>query len=81
MLLAGIGIGFIPFAPGVGIVGGSSAAISAACHPPLAGEDDGKRMAIEKVQWGVGSTDEDGVGHCAFLNGKVGHLEVGEMYR
>ena len=41
-----------------------SAAISAACHPPLPDEDEAYRFL---VRWGVVSEDDKGVGHCPLL--------------
>jgi hypothetical protein len=80
LLLISIGIGFVPFQPGVNIVGSSSAAISAACHPPFGEEIEGKQMSYQKLKWGVVAVREDGIGHCAFSSGEVGPLEVGKKY-
>lgn len=80
MLLIGIGIGFVPFEPGVNIVGSSSAAISAACHPPFGEEVERKTVCYQKLKWGVVAVREDGIGHCAFSSGEVEPLKLGEKY-
>ncbi|XPS68893.1 hypothetical protein M3J09_001172 [Ascochyta lentis] len=80
LLIAGIGVGFVPFQPGVNVVGSSSVAISAACHLPMSQELEGKAVARGKVKWGVVEAEEGGVGHCAVSSGEVGPLEVGQRY-
>ena len=81
MFFVGIGIGYIPLKPGVGIVGNRSIAISAACHPTLTKDNDTKAVAYEKVSWGVVSPDSTGVHRCAFSSGEVRPMQVGVEYK
>jgi len=75
-----IGFGYIPYKPGMPLAGSCSLAISAACHPEKrVGLDDGV-LSEQKLQWGVVSTDADGVGHCAFSSEDVDPLVKGRMY-
>ncbi|KAK3637796.1 hypothetical protein LTR56_012002 [Elasticomyces elasticus] len=54
-----------------------SAAISAACHPP---EGDFE-AALFRIQWGVVSVDEHGVGHCSLTTARdVLPPELGQRY-
>ncbi|CAI6331455.1 unnamed protein product [Periconia digitata] len=62
------------------LVGSCSIAISAACHPLLSGEDEGRDLAQEKLQWGVVGENPDGSGHCSFSGGPVDELKKGGMY-
>jgi hypothetical protein len=80
MLVSVVGFGYIPYKTGMPLVGSSSLAISAACHPeenPGTGED---ALSRQELQWGVVSTGLDGVGHCAFSSKEVGPLLDGRVY-
>lgn len=77
MIIAVIAFGYIPYKQGMPLAGSSSMAISAACHP---GDGDGAAAAVEKVQWGVVSVDEDGIGHCSFSMQKVTPPVEGQIY-
>ncbi|KAL6705062.1 hypothetical protein ACN47E_007321 [Coniothyrium glycines] len=79
MVIVLLAVGFIPYKKGMPPAGSCSLAISAACHS--VGQDiDGDEVSMEKLQWGVVSVDEDGIGHCAFSAGEVEPLVEGEMY-
>ena len=58
----------------------SSAAISAACHPPPWDVD----AHLKPVLWGEVSTSisskNSGVGHCSFSSGPVEHVQDGKRY-
>ena len=79
MVAAIIGFGFVPFKPGMNLVGSCSVAISAACHL-AAGEVDGYEAAMAKLQWGDVGVSEEGVGHCAFSTKKVKLPKDGVLY-
>ncbi|KAH9878106.1 hypothetical protein J1614_003323 [Plenodomus biglobosus] len=71
-----IAIGYVPYRGGMPVAGSCSMAISAACHV----EEDGPNAAAEKLQWGVVSVGEDGVGHCAFSTNEVRAPVEGAIY-
>lgn len=77
MVIGLVGFGYVPYKQGMPLAGSSSMAISAACHP---GNVDGETAAVEKVQWGVVSVDEDGIGHCSFSTQDVKPPIEGDMY-
>lgn len=79
MIAAVVGIGFIPYKRGMPLVASCSVAISAACHPDHA-EGELEALSEQKLQWGVVSTDEDGIGHCAFSSREVGPVVKGCIY-
>ena len=75
------------------LAGTCSAAISAACHGPLAfvgnggqreGEVEGKWARTQHhllpVQWGVLASEEGRVGHCGFSSGEIGKVKEGKVY-
>jgi hypothetical protein len=80
MLVAVIAFGFIPYKRGMPLVGSCSLAISAACHPDQYDEDKGSLLSEQKLQWGVVSTGEDGIGHCAFSGKEVTQPIKGQTY-
>jgi hypothetical protein len=80
MLAALVASGFIPYKRGMPLVGNCSLAISAACHPHQNPEDEAILLSEQKVQWGVVSTNEDGIGHCAFSSEEVTNLVKGRAY-
>jgi hypothetical protein len=61
-ILIGIAFGFRRYEAGIPLVGSCSAAIAAACHPPDTEPED---MAEQPLKWGIVSTSEDGIAHCA----------------
>lgn len=73
-----IAIGYVPYRRGMPVAGSCSMAISAACHV----EEDGPNAAAaaKKLQWGVVSVGEDGVGHCAFSTKEVHAPVEGAIY-
>ncbi|KAH7411965.1 hypothetical protein DE146DRAFT_751110 [Phaeosphaeria sp. MPI-PUGE-AT-0046c] len=77
MIIALIGFGRMPYKQGMPLAGSSSMAISAACHP---GNIDGATSSAKKVQWGVVSVDEDGIGHCSFSTNVVTSPIKGNLY-
>lgn len=80
MVIASIGFGYIPYAPGMNLVGSCSAAMSAACHSAKWDPADGHKTARSKLKWGVVDVGEDGVGHCAFSMRKVRFPKHGKVY-
>ena len=80
MLAAVVGFGYIPYKSGMPLAASSSLAISAACHPDRDSEIEDIALSEQKLQWGVVSTNEEGIGHCAFSNKEVGPLVKGRMY-
>lgn len=80
MVIAIVAFGFVPYKQGMTLAGNCSMAISAACHLDESVDDDGEMVALKKVQWGVVSVGEDGVGHCGFSTGTVSTPIEGEMY-
>jgi hypothetical protein len=80
MIVAVVGVGFIPYKHGMPLAGSCSLSISAACHPGqhVAAEDT--ILSEQELQWGVVSTSVDGVGHCAFSSKEVGPLVTGRTY-
>lgn len=71
MIIAIVAFGFMPYKQGMPLAGSSSMAISAACHLDKSVDADGATAAVEKVQWGVVGTSEDGIGHCSFSTQEV----------
>ena len=63
MVLVGILMGLRRYEPGMPLVRSSSAAIAAACHPSASEPGD---MVCRPLKWGLVSTDDEGVSHCAF---------------
>lgn len=80
MVATVVGFGYIPYKSGMPLAGSCSLAISAACHPEKDTEDDSVSLSEQKLQWGVVSTSNDGIGHCAFTSKEVGPLVEGRMY-
>lgn len=89
MVAVGIGIGYIPYNPGMTLAGSCSAAMSAACHHGEQERVDGYEAARSKLKWGVvGKSQaesieygiEEGIGHCAFSSQEVEFPESGKMY-
>jgi hypothetical protein len=80
MVIAIIAFGFVPYKQGMPLAGSSSMAISAACHLDKRLEVDGPTAAVEKVQWGVTTMGDDGVGHCSFSTGDVTAPVTGQLY-
>lgn len=68
--------GFRRYEKGIPLAGSSSAAISAACHPPE--EDVG--ASILPVMWGEVKTEDSAVGHCCFTSFAVSTPVEGNMY-
>lgn len=75
MVVLIIAFGYIPYRQGMPLAGSCSMAISAACHPV-----DEDRPSQEKVQWGVVSASNDGIGHCSFSSKPVNTPVKGETY-
>lgn len=80
MVLGIVAFGHVPYKQGMTLAGNCSMAISAACHLDRRVDRNGLETAREKVQWGVVSVGDDGVGHCGFTTGSVVAPVVGEMY-
>lgn len=76
LVLAVVLIGFRRYDKGIPLAGGSSAAISAACHPPE--EDVDARLL--PVMWGEVNTEDSAVGHCCFTSFAVSTPVEGNMY-
>ena len=79
MLIALVGVGYIPYNRTMPLAGSCSMVISAACHPEKAAQD---QISSQKLQWGVvqmAATDED-VGHCSFSASPVEPPAVGRVY-
>ena len=68
--------GFRRYEKGIPLAGSSSAAISAACHPP---EDDVDARFL-LVMWGDVKTEDSAVGHCCFTSFAVSTPVEGSMY-
>jgi hypothetical protein len=64
IFIAGVGLGLRKYKGGMPLAGSCSAALSAACHPPL----DEAEVALVPVKWGVVGIYR-GIGHCA-LSGR-----------
>jgi hypothetical protein len=80
MVLGIVAFGFVPYKQGMPLAGNSSMAISAACHLDERLDPDGAAVAVDKVQWGVVSVGEDGVGHCSFSTKEVTRPVEGDVY-
>jgi len=82
MVVSIVGMGCISYRRGMPLAGSNSRAISAACHSLGDGEADQGRgqEALEKLQWGVMETGEDGLGHCGFSSNHVTAPVEGEVY-
>ncbi|KAF2846178.1 hypothetical protein T440DRAFT_246501 [Plenodomus tracheiphilus IPT5] len=76
MVVSIIAFGYVPYKRGMPLAGSCSLAISAACH----GEENEGNAAMEKLQWGVVSMGQDGVGHCAFSTKEVRGPAEGAVY-
>jgi hypothetical protein len=80
--LAGIAMGRLKYSAGMPLASSCSAAISAACHPPVEDVD----AHLLPVQWGVvsyenrASDGEEGVGHCSFSSMPVEQPVPGRLY-
>ena len=81
MVVALIGFGYIPYKSKMPLAASCSLAISAACHPQEQSGPEGGALSEQKLQWGVVSVDQEGIGHCAFSSKEVGPLVKGVMYR
>ncbi|KZM27396.1 hypothetical protein ST47_g1466 [Ascochyta rabiei] len=79
MLVALLGVGFIPYKHSMPLAGSCSMAISAACHPEVS---DREQLSTQKLQWGVETAvrDHEGVGHCSFSASPVGSPVEGHTY-
>jgi hypothetical protein len=80
MTIAIVAFGYVPYNRGMTLAGNCSMAISAACHLDKSVDTDGATAAIKKLQWGVVSVSEDGVGHCSFSTKEVETPVKGEVY-
>ncbi len=76
LLLGVVLTGFRRYEKGIPLAGSSSAAISAACHPPE--EDVDARLL--PVMWGDVKTQDSAVGHCCFTSFAVSIPVEGNMY-
>ena len=76
VVLGGLGLSFLRLDSDIPVASNCSAAISAACHPPP--EDENAALGL--VQWGVVSSDEQGVGHCSFSSLPVEGLDQEKLY-
>lgn len=79
MVISIIASGYIPYKRGMPLAGTCSLAISAACHPTDRVDDD-QSIGEKKLQWGVVSTGDDEVGHCAFSADDVEAVVKGKLY-
>ncbi len=79
MVISMIASGYIQYKRGMPLAGTCSLAISAACHPTDRVES-GQSIGEKKLQWGVVSTSDDEVGHCAFSADGVGAVVKGKLY-
>ena len=59
--------GLRKFPSGMPLASTCSAAISAACHPPLPEDEEAYMFP---VQWGVVGRDAEGVEHCSFTTAR-----------
>ena len=76
LLLVVVLIGFRRYEKGIPLAGSSSAAISAACHPPEEDVD----ASLLPVMWGEVKTEDSAVGHCCFTSFAVSTPVEGNMY-
>jgi hypothetical protein len=75
-VLSGLGFGFRRYPAEMPLAAGCSAAISAACHPPLTDED----ASVLPVKWGAVPTNNSAIGHCSFSCNVVSSPVPGEQY-
>lgn len=75
-ILGSLGFGFRRYPAGIPLAAGCSAAISAACHPPIGDED----VSVLPVKWGVIPDNKPNVGHCSFSCNEVSDVVPGHMY-
>jgi hypothetical protein len=80
MVTAVVGFGYIPYKRGIPLAGSCSLVISAACHPEEQLDAKDTVLSQRKLQWGVASTGDDGVGHCAFSSEEIRPLQKGRVY-
>ncbi|KAF1919775.1 hypothetical protein BDU57DRAFT_152490 [Ampelomyces quisqualis] len=64
VVIALVGAGYVPYRRNIPLTGSCSLAISATCHSEKDLQVEGDVLSQKKLQWGVVSTDADGVGHC-----------------
>lgn len=76
LILAIVLTGFRRYEKGMPLSGSSSAAISAACHPP---EDD-IDASLLPVMWGDVNNEDSAVGHCCFTSFEVLPPVEGNLY-
>ena len=76
LVLVVVLLGFRRYEKGIPFAGSSSAAISAACHPP---EEDVDARFLP-VMWGDVKTEHSTVGHCCFTSFAVSTPVEGNMY-
>lgn len=77
-----VGCGCRRYKGAMPLAGSCSLAMSAACHPErqfVVAEQRGL-MSTQKIQWGVISVTEDGIGHCAFSSEEVKPPIKGRLY-
>lgn len=79
MVIGMISSGGIQYKRGMPLAGTCSLAISAACHPTDRVESD-QSISEKKLQWGVVSTGDGEVSHCAFSADGVGAVVKGKLY-
>ena len=81
VVLVGVANGFRKVKDGMPLAGSCSAAISAACHPPMADVN----ASLKRVKWGVvaernPNNPDNRVGHCSFTSFEVETPIVGRRY-
>lgn len=76
LLLAIFLTGFRRYEKGIPLVGSSSAALSAACHPPEEDVD----ASLLPVMWGEVNTEDSAVGHCCITSFAVLTPVEGNLY-
>ncbi|KAF2737403.1 hypothetical protein EJ04DRAFT_574588 [Polyplosphaeria fusca] len=80
MIVAAIGIGWIPYKSGINLAGSCSAAISAACHSRKDDSISEEAISGQKLMWGVTGYNEEGLGHCTFSETEVQFPVDGGIY-
>ena len=76
LILAIVLTGFRRYEKGIPLAGSSSAAISAACHPP----DEDVDASLLPVMWGDVNNEDSVVGHCCFTSFAVSTPVEGNLY-
>lgn len=78
MIAAASAIGRRRYRAGIPLGGTNSAVISAACH--VDEKTEGDHLELLELKWGVVSSPDAEVGHCALSSGQASFPQAGHVY-